>query len=405
MKTIAHQAFRLALFNLALQATLGLLLRFLVWHPVPGLVYKNLLFAHSHFGLGGWVFTALFSLLLAAFCSDKELNTQPYRFTLIAAQIGNYGMLLSFPFQGYGPVSIAFSQLYILSSYVFAWLLYRHTKSNRRLSVQCLRVALFLLVLSSIGPYVLGFLMAKKITDPAITNNIVYFYLHFQYNGWFVFALLALGIRLLENFADEEALVNAYHFYHLQLLAVVPAYLLSVLWAHPPVWVYTLAALAATLQLVSLYYLFKVLRKSTPALAQQTRTIRALTTLAIASFAVKNLLQFLSALPSVADLAYRYRPFIIAYLHLVLVGTVSFALLARFVGQKYLQTGNWLTAALLLFTGGYLLTQGLLVSEGLYNWLAHGSIPHLPAWLFYGSLALPAGAILLHRALQKERLT
>lgn len=394
MKQVAYTAFRLALFNLAIQATLGLLLRYLAWQPFVGIIYKNLLFGHGHFGMAGWVFTALFSLLLLNF-GPQQINARPYKIALLATQAGAYGMLFTFPFQGYGAASIAFSQLYVLAGYALAFLLYRDTKADRRLSAKCLRTALLLLVGSSLGPYVLGVLMARKVTDPAIINNVAYFYLHFQYNGWFVFALMALGVRLLEQYAGDEILAQAHSFYRLQTIAVVPAYLLSILWAQPPAWVYGVAFTAAVLQLVSLYPLFGIVKRTWRLLQAQSTVLKMLIAVAVLSLIAKILLQFASAFPAIAALAYMHRPFIIAYLHLVLVGAISFSLLAFFIYHQQLQQAKLIHTALAVFGGGYLLSQLLLVGEGCSNWLLSGSLPHLYLLLVLAGLPMAAGAWLL----------
>jgi hypothetical protein len=51
----------------------------------------------------------------------KQTNVfKEYRFLVIANLVTAYGMLLSFPIQGYGSYSIGFSTLSIIISYAFA---------------------------------------------------------------------------------------------------------------------------------------------------------------------------------------------------------------------------------------------------------------------------------------------
>ena len=59
---------------------------------------------------------------------------------------------------------------------------------------------------------------------------------------------------------------------------------------------------------------------------------------ALIGFILKLLLQLISALPAVAQMAYEVRPVVIAYLHLVLVGVISSFLLAWYLEKDLLKT-------------------------------------------------------------------
>jgi hypothetical protein len=51
---------------------------------------------------------------------NAGLQMKKYNWLLSANLITAYGMLLSFPFQGYGPISITFSTLSIFVGYAFS---------------------------------------------------------------------------------------------------------------------------------------------------------------------------------------------------------------------------------------------------------------------------------------------
>ena len=112
---------QIALFNLMLVALIGVILRYKIAYSLPFVDQKNLLHAHSHFAFAGWITQALMALLVANLSEIGEKNYfNRYRWILYANLLTGYGMFFSFPFQGYGAVSIVFSTLSIFVSYIFA---------------------------------------------------------------------------------------------------------------------------------------------------------------------------------------------------------------------------------------------------------------------------------------------
>ena len=81
---------------------------------------------------------------------------------------------------------------------------------------------------------------------------------------------------------------------------------------------------------------------------------------AILCFIVKNVLQAISALPVIADLAYSHRNYIIAYLHMVLIGFISFGALSLMLKGDTIIT-PLVKAGLVLFAIAFILTESFLV--------------------------------------------
>src|SRR5690606_19867172 len=74
----------------------------------------------------------------------------------------------------------------------------------------------------------------------------IYFFLHFQYNGWFMFACFGLAHHWLQRqgiFPKHASFV----FWAFALTSI-PTYLLSVLWWNIPSWLYALVVSAVILQ-------------------------------------------------------------------------------------------------------------------------------------------------------------
>lgn len=350
----ARSVFAVALGFLALSATLGALLRVIMVHPIPGLNYGNLLHTHSHIAFLGWVFNACFAVALNWFLPVE--TKRAWRRLFIILQVAVLGMLCSYPWQGYGAVSISFSTLHMIAAAVFAWWLWRDQIASAAARPHLL-LALVCLLVSGLGPLALGPLAAMDLRDsPAYTLSI-YFYLHAQYNGWFLFFLQAAALQL----ADQSGAVNT-------ILArrsawwlgsgVVLTFAQSTLWLSPPLWVNGLAAVGGLAQLIGCGYFIRAI---TPALQAIPGSLRVLGGIALASWLLKHLLQLAAAWPELTALA-SHRFIAIAFLHLVFLGIVTPALLALASHAGWLRPGRSLVIWLGLFFGGAVIGQLLLVA-------------------------------------------
>src|SRR5690606_39000595 len=91
---------------------------------------------------------------------------------------------------------IFFSTLFVLIGFWFVYAFYNKKnfeKLKNPVAVIFCKAALWFLVISSLGPFLLGYLGASGFNDKTFLQNCVYFYLHFQLNGW----LQLLGLSLL----------------------------------------------------------------------------------------------------------------------------------------------------------------------------------------------------------------
>src|SRR5688572_17795755 len=117
--------FTVALFNLVVASSIGVVLRLIYIVEIPHVNFKPLLHAHSHVAMLGWMFIGL-----AVFLLGDETDHGPSRLSrwlLVVVQLAVMGMLLSFPVQGYGPVSIASSSVHLLASYFIGWRIWKAT--------------------------------------------------------------------------------------------------------------------------------------------------------------------------------------------------------------------------------------------------------------------------------------
>lgn len=184
-------------------AIIGLALRFYFVKPFP-ISFHYWLHAHSHTLLLGWIDNALL-LLLYRKCFPTISRVEKICIGLL--QIGVAGMLVSFPFQGYGPVAIAFSSLHLIVSDVLAGLIWIRIKAFSTAHafaekfVLLVRLAVAFQFLCTLGPLMLGYLSAKAEGAHALQHTAFYqlslfYYLHFCITAYSFTFYLRCGFHL-----------------------------------------------------------------------------------------------------------------------------------------------------------------------------------------------------------------
>lgn len=393
MKVNMHTHIRLGLIYFLIVALLGGTLRLFVLMDVP-VTYRFLVHTHSHIALLGWVYVALITLLYKLYL-EKENTAKAYRRIFWFTQITIVGMLITFPLQGYALFSIVFSTLFLIASYFFAWLFFTKTslETKQLFSYKLIKSSLVFMVLSSLGPWALGAIMSTLGNTSVWYKLAIYFYLHFQYNGWFILALLGILFYFLERFGLFEKTVHHNQWLWLLNSSVVLTLFLSVLWVKPPVFVYILAGIGAVFQGVAFVVLFlwlvpvwnDFIQKLAPGVSWMLLWAGALLVLKID-------MQLLSAIPYVAMLAYYIPDFVIGYLHLVFLGVVSIGLFA-FLKQTSLLHIPALVFK--LFIVAFILTETLLFYKGSAIWLRFSLFENYYLILALTSLLFPVSILLL----------
>ncbi|MBS1666544.1 MAG: hypothetical protein JST58_04130 [Bacteroidetes bacterium] len=388
---------KIALLNLMLVAFLGTILRYKIVFSIPFIDQRNLLHSHSHFAFAGWVSHALMTLLIAYLCekSDKDYFGK-YRWLLIANLLSAYGMLVSFIFQGYAFVSILFSTLSIFVSYWFAIVYWKDLNQLKEHGIPHLffKAALVFNALSSIGPFFLAYMMASKNMHQNEYLASVYFFLHFQYNGWFFFSCMGLFSFLLTKYGMAGQKLKM--VFYLFAMACLPAYLLSALWLPMPYWVYLLVVAAAMAQLLGwgllvglLYSNMNIFKKHFSKLSQWFFALCAV------AFTIKLSLQACSVIPALSKLAFGFRPIIIAYLHLVLLAVISLFILAYMVGFRMILVDRTTKIGLIIFVTGIFLNEFLLMIQGIGD-LFYFAVPSIELFLLIAAMVLFTGMAIVN---------
>ncbi len=385
LEVLQTKLLQFSLFNFFLLSVVGIVLRAYPLTAIPFFQYKNVLHAHSHFAFGGWVIPALTFLVIKFFPElSSTVAYRHWRNIIVLLFISAYGMLLSFPFQGYGAISILFSTLSILASFYLGIVIWKAARKFQLFTSHYFLLAgLFFCFISAIGPFSTAPLIAMGKAGTPLYFNAIYFYLHFQYNGFFTFTVLAVLYKLIEQ---NKPVNNGKLVFRLLSFACIPTYFLSVLWTEPSLSFYIIGGSAALLQLAAVAWLLKDIK----AIGWKSDWQGWLFRIAIFVFIIKNVLQLLSAFPSIARLAFQNRNFIIAYLHLVLLGFISIFIFSVVLKTTTSHFSKILHRGLMCFLFAFLTTELLLVIQA-GGYLSFFNITNYLFLLFGLSLFFPAG--------------
>lgn len=386
----------ISLINLSIVALLGLTLRSKILFSIPFIDFKNTIHAHSHFAFGGWVTLAIMTLMIYEILPRTDSNKKIYQWILAGITLNAFGMLFSFLWQGYGLESILFSTLFIFTTYAFAWVFIKHIrKSAAGRTVKLLSIAsLVYLVLSSIGPYTLAFMMASKSGNVILYKDAVYTYLHLQYNGFFTLAVFALLFNRIENLLTANGLKNMSKFAVVLTISIIPSLFLCYLWHYPNNIIRIIAVAGSVSMLLAAgYFLLTILtlRKWKKRISQTTLYVAVLS---ISSFVLKMALQSLTIFEKIGSEVFNNRPVIIGFLHLVLLCFITLYLLSHFTHAGILKDDRLSKVAIATFTVSVVINEILLMSQGLGIMLMESS-KLFPWMLWVAAIGLVTGSLLL----------
>jgi hypothetical protein len=383
---------RWCLFNLLLVAAAGVILRSKIIFPLEFIQQKNFLHGHSHFAFSGWVSASLMAAIISLVYPAGPGKKMSLLFRL--QMIASYGMLLTFPLMGYKLPSIFFSTLTIIISYLFCYYIWKPLAILPPSVTVWFRTALFCNLFSSLGTFLLAYLMMKGSHSQELTIGSLYFFLHFQYNGWFFFSCAGLFFYFLHQSGASWPSKTTMNIWRLLVITVIPGYFLSALWMKLPFWMYALAIFAAILQLPAVFIFLKQLMSKTilPAL---TPLARYCLTLSLVALSVKFILQALSCIPSLSVYAFGYRSLVIAFLHLVLLGFVSLFILGYFLQSGFLPVNKGVKTGIYILTTGIIMNEALLMVQGL-GAIGYIAIPHTNEVLWIIALIMLSGIFMLN---------
>ncbi len=388
--------YKLSLFNLALVALLGVLLRYNMVYYIPFLDQRNLLHSHSHFAFAGWVGFLLNVLVIDKFLGGYEKKASHWNTYTFTSAIVNYAMMVSFLLQGYKAASIVFSTASILINYYFA---YRVSKDLSQSAAPkypklFIKAALIFLVVSSLGPYALGYLSVTGNTHAYYNHNALYWFLHFQYNGFFSFSVLGLlFFNLCRQGLNHKYLKS---FFWMLALIAGPAYLLTLLTRTVIPAVIVSNVISAVVLVIAVILFTRIIYNNWPLIMKQYSTAGiVLMSVSLSAYVLKVLLQAMSAHTGLSHLVFGYRSIVVGYLHLVFLVFISLFLIAELLQSKVLTDESPARKSFIyMFILAVLLNEALLGLQGL-SAVSSISIPDMQPALFYNAVLLFVSAAAL----------
>ena len=383
---------KFSLINLCIVALLGVTMRYKLGFEFPYFNQSYLIHSHSHFAFSGWLTHTIMTLMIY-YLQEKIPNFQlnKYKKIIIANLICAYGMLLFFILQGYAMASIFFSTASILVSYAFGYL---YLKDLKKLdpdlaAINWFRAAVIFNIISSIGTFYLAYMMATKTAVEHLKLSSIYYYLHFQYNGWFFFACMGLFFSFLKlKKSDNPFYETAFKLF---AVACIPAYFLSLLWLKIPTWIYVIAIIAALIQVLTWFKLLFVLMQSQKEFLKNFGPLlHSILVFAYAALSLKFILQLSSTIPALGEIVFIYRPIVIAYLHLVLLAVNSLFLLFYIYANHFISINKNIKIGLIVFSIGIFLNEVVLGIQGVIPF-GFPTLPYTNELLFVVALLLLFG--------------
>lgn len=389
---------RICLLNLLVVAVWGLLIRYKIAFSLPWADQRNLLHAHSHFAFGGWVSMLLMVLMVRALPQPVSPGIlRKFNLLLSASLLCAYGMLITFTLQGYTLWSIAFSTASMVLSFLYAAVYFRAVRGTAPFAGRnWFKAALVWNMVSAIGTFCLSYMMATQTATQHAYLSSIYWYLHFQYNGWFFFAAMGLMIHYLAGrnirLQGENVVFRAFQY------SCLPAYGLSVLWLHLPGYLVAFIGASALLQAYGWARFAGAVWLSRRVIASGMQRLPVVLLVIVAlAFSIKFILQIGSAIPALNTMAFGYRTVVIAYLHLVLLVGISLLLLGLVVAEGLLPVNRFIKAGIAFFATGVLLNELLLGAQGI-GALASFPIPAINELLLAVSALICVGLAVINLA-------
>lgn len=390
---------KLCVFNFLLVSVLGVIMRYNLAFSIPGLPHKFLQESHSHFAFYGWVSAAIY-LFTVKYLSENRVirKLSKYQFLMIFNQIGSYGMLVSFLCKGYFWLSIVFSSIALFSGFAYFIFLLIDTRSNKNPEIIWLKSGAFFAVLSSVGIFGLACFSAKKDEFEVLFRASTYFYLHYQYNGFFLFSCIGLFLISLKQQGITIAERLNRNIFYLLFIGCFLGYGLSVLWLKMNLFLYIFMVLVSVIQLLGAFKLLVWIRRNK--IFTHKNSIETWLAGAFGfAFLAKFMLQGLSVIPALGTLAFSNINLVIAYLHLVLLMGISLFLVWKIVQLPIVQKTKILKISVIILISGIVLNELFLAASGIFSVLF---IPFLSSryWLLLASLVIMVSIFVFFKSIR-----
>nr|WP_294929530.1 hypothetical protein [uncultured Flavobacterium sp.] len=380
--------------NFFIASLMGLLLRWMYVAPIAGVNFQFLMHGHSHVAMLGWVYMMLYCLIFHFFVPKEKQQKPIYNQLFWTTELAVVGMMIDFPAQGYAFASILFSTLHIFCSYYFCYLIIKDANPTTLAEKKLLRTAFFFMIFSTLGVWCLGPAVSLLGKASAFYQIAIQFFLHFQFNGWFLFATLALFFKQAKLIIEAKKFRI---FYNLFVASTFLTLALPVSWYLPNPVFYWLNALGVMLQLYAAVLFIQFIRPQFQSFFAILPTIiKIVYGFALFSLALKVVIQLVVLFPELAQVSHQIRNFVIGYIHLTMLGIITGFLFGFALQNDFLNSRNRIqTWGIAIFLFGFFTNEILLFLQGIWFFLGKGSLPNYYQNLFLSSIFMPAGLIML----------
>lgn len=401
--TLARPWVRIAIFNLILAAIVGLILRIAFVVEIPWMKYTDVLHAHSHMAMLGWGYLVVFALIFYLYRQNLEAIASKINRLFIGMEITVMGLFICFPFFGYGLPTVSFLTAHMLLSYIFIYYVWKRIpKGNAYSDNYWMKGALFFLILSTLGVWFIAPIYAMNLERTIWYYLAVQFFMHFEINAWFLFAVMGLFFAFISRSGIKLPGRKMKYVFYLFLVSCMLTYALAVAWSQSNWIVSTVNTSGVFLQTIGAGMLFTILwpyRKRLMDLhSPYAKSLFILTSL---TFAAKIIIQLLLILPAFMEVAYTIRNFIVGFIHLILLGIFTAYVMAFLQTSGLFGFNKHARLGITFFIIGFISTELIIFTQGGMFWMAWGFLPSYYLALAIATLFLPLGLILFLIGLKK----
>lgn len=395
---------KFSVFNFFLVALLGVIMRYKILYSLPFLDQKHLQEAHSHFAFYGWITNVLYVLIMHYISKVNPLvKLRKYEYLIVINLAASFAMLGTFIYGGYFWASIAASTAALLTSFVFCYFFIRDSMKIQDASKIWFLAGLFFAVISSAGVFNLAYMMSSKNINQDLYLASEYYFLHFQYNGFFIFSCIGLLLYSMKEAGSPISEKKNKLLFWLMFLGCFIGVGLSVLWMKLPAALFILIVIATLGQTAGAVMIYDFVKKSWTNLVVKWSPMHRFVLLFVGfAFAVKIALQLGSNIPAVNQFAFGFRNVVIAYLHLVLLMCIATFLVNEILATNFFTISKPLLLGLKLFLLGIFLNEFLLGLMGIFS-IKYISIPYANQFLLYISLLIFIALLLIFVNLKTKK--
>lgn len=396
---------RFSVLNFFIVAVLGVLMRYKIAYSLPIVDQKHVQEAHSHFAFYGWITQIIYVLMvryLSGILPAEKLNK--YYTLLIINAIAAYAMIPSFVASGYGWASIAASTTALLGSFVFFFFLLRDLRGIKDLVKPWFLGGLFFALLSSVGVFGLSYMMMSGNITQNLYLSSTYYYLHFQYNGFFIFSCIGLLILSLQQIGATFTHKENQIVFWMLFAGTVIGFGLSVLWLKMPLWIFLVIVIGTLIQTFAAFKLYLMVKRNWGHLVLNFSALQRFVLMYVGfAFFAKIMLQLGSNIPALSQFAFGFRNVVIAYLHLILLMCVSVFLLNQILATNVFKMTKPVLTGLKLLLLGIFLNEAVLGLMGIFS-IKYIALPFAPEILLAVSLLMMFSLLTIFLSLKKKEI-